>query len=122
MSRGGARRSGRWSTVSELPCLLGPFESGGGPPQSKTPRDFERLRRRGSVLECASPLALWPRNVNALERQYTSETTFAEFSKCISYRWQIPVQTNSVVELSSWRTASLRRSECDCRPGQPGSL
>ena len=36
-------------------------ESGGGPPQSKTlTRRSRRFRRRVSVLDCASPLALFP--------------------------------------------------------------
>ena len=35
------------------------FESGGGPPQSKTRRPCGRTRPTRSVLECARPLALW---------------------------------------------------------------
>ena len=34
-------------------------DSGGGPPQSKTWRKLGAARRTRSVLECASPLALW---------------------------------------------------------------
>jgi hypothetical protein len=36
-----------------------PGKSGGGPPQSKTWRMFGAARRTRSVLDCASPLALW---------------------------------------------------------------
>jgi hypothetical protein len=40
-------------------CAVEPGKSGGGPPQSKTWRKFGEARRARSVLECASPLALW---------------------------------------------------------------
>jgi hypothetical protein len=40
-------------------CALQPGKSGGGPPQSKTWRKFGAARPTRSVLECASPLALW---------------------------------------------------------------
>jgi hypothetical protein len=40
-------------------CAVEPGKSGGGPPQSKTWRKFGAARRTRSVLECASPLALW---------------------------------------------------------------
>jgi hypothetical protein len=38
--------------------VASPVKSGGGPPQSKTWRVVYGFNRRGSVLECASPLAL----------------------------------------------------------------
>jgi len=37
----------------------GAGKSGGGPPRSKTWRMFGAARQTRSVLECASPLALW---------------------------------------------------------------
>jgi len=52
--RGEVRRTGNvvdWNGRLE--------KSGGGPPQSKTWRKFGAARRTRSVLECASPLALW---------------------------------------------------------------
>jgi len=40
-------------------CALEPGKSGRGLPQSKTWRKFRAGRRTRSVLDCASPLALW---------------------------------------------------------------
>src|ERR1035437_1380520 len=44
-------------------------KSGRGLPQSKTLRVFWRGGGRGSVLDCASPLALWLVNVQAILRR-----------------------------------------------------
>jgi hypothetical protein len=46
--------------VSQTPLAALPGKSGGGPPQSKTLARFLLLSCARSVLECASPLALWP--------------------------------------------------------------
>ena len=40
-------------------CAMEPGESGRGLPQSKAWRKFRAGRRTRSVLDCASPLALW---------------------------------------------------------------
>jgi len=48
-------------------CLSLPFKSGRGLPQSKTLRGIWRPKWRASVLDCASPLALWRANMQALK-------------------------------------------------------
>jgi neutral ceramidase len=48
-------------------CFLLPVKSGRGLPQSKTLRATWHLKWRASVLDCASPLALWRANVQALK-------------------------------------------------------
>jgi len=53
----------RWEPIRifdySFPCRA--RESGGGPPHSKTLRDYRAAVARASVLECVSPLALWSR-------------------------------------------------------------
>ena len=44
------------------------IKSGRGLPHSKTLRGIGRMKWRASVLECASPLALWQAKVLALKR------------------------------------------------------
>ena len=48
-------------------CLSLPVKSGRGLPHSKTLRDILRVKWRASVLECASPLALWRANMQAFK-------------------------------------------------------
>jgi hypothetical protein len=50
-------------TAGGLACSM---KSGGGPPHSKTLRAHESHKIRASVLDCASPLALFPAYQSAL--------------------------------------------------------
>jgi hypothetical protein len=66
----------RASAVSQNCQYLSPaVESGSGLPHSKTLRVSWHIGERARVLECASALALWHSNVQAIVRRHTGSDT-----------------------------------------------
>ena len=71
-----------WSTDGAL------FESGGGPPHSPTLARWPKPSQSRSVLECASPLALWhqPRHANQRPHpKFHNPSSFAIFCLWLFY-------------------------------------
>ena len=74
------------------------FQSGGGPPHSTTLRAVCCHRKRGSVLECASPLALWLCRTGCLKMKLVTRTkSRTESSAVISSLPQPGTATQTLV-------------------------